>query len=149
MDMTEAHLRTNKISWRLAPAVMAARIWRRVPSGFKLAREAFNPMSTNSTNLFGKAPSDTGFDVIFTACPAQAASHSRSLFSAAAQGLTGPLPVSIAVSSLVAICFPPFPRLSVTWNVLVIGAFASLFQDSCFLLLSSRLLLAHFLLSAS
>src|SRR6185369_5889467 len=99
MDMTEAHLRTNKISWRFAPAAMAARIWRRVPSGFRLVREAVKPISTNSMNLVGKIPSADGF-VIFTACPAQTGSHSRSLFSAATQELAvWSLPGVFAVSS--------------------------------------------------
>src|SRR5215813_8581743 len=108
MDMTEAHLRTNKISWRLAPAAMAARIWRRVPSGFRLAREAFNPTSTNSMNLEGSGPSDGEFVVSFTACSAQTVSHSRSLFNAFTQGLTDWLNVSLPVSSAIAILFPLF-----------------------------------------
>src|SRR5215469_12287025 len=108
MDITEAHLRTNKISWRRAPAAMAARIWRRVPSGFRLVREAFNPMSTNSMNLVGKTPSAKGFVVIFTACPAQTGSHSRSLFTAATQGLVAwSVAAALAVSSPVAIFSPP------------------------------------------
>jgi len=108
MDMTEAHLRTNKISWRFAPAAMAARIWRRVPSGFRLVREAVKPISTNSMNLVGKIPSADGF-VIFTACPAQTGSHSRSLFSAATQELAvWSLPGVFAVSSDFGIFSPSF-----------------------------------------
>src|SRR5262249_3495859 len=87
MDITDAHLRTNKISLRLAPAARAARMWRRVPSGFRFVREAFKPTLTNSTNLAGNTASVQGFVVIFTQCSAQAGSHSRSLFSAAVQGL--------------------------------------------------------------
>src|SRR5215470_2508210 len=87
MDITDAHLRTNKISLRLAPAARAALMWRRVPSGFRFVREAFKATLTNSTNLRGKIPSVQGFVVIFTQSSAQAGSHSRSLFSAAAQGL--------------------------------------------------------------
>src|SRR5215469_814837 len=87
MDITDAHLSTNKISLRFAPAARAARMWRRVPSGFRFAREAFKPTLTNSTNFVGKIPSVQGFVVIFTQCSAHAGSHSRSLLSAAAQGL--------------------------------------------------------------
>src|SRR5262249_16213184 len=103
--------------WRLAPALIAALIWRRVPSGFRLVREAFNPMSTNSTNLVGKTPSAKGFVVIFTACPAQTASHSCRLFRAATQGLPlPPVPWSFAVSSPVAIFCPPFLHSLATRN---------------------------------
>src|SRR5215470_17932327 len=105
MDITDAHLRTNRISWQLAPAAIAARMWRRVPSGFTFVREAFKPTQSNSMNFVGKIPSVHGFVVIFKACSAQAGSHSRNLFSATAHGLAGwPLPEAFTVSSPVAIC---------------------------------------------
>src|SRR5579859_7337034 len=81
-------------------------MWRRVPSGFRLVRPAFNPTDTNSTNFLGKTPSVQGFVVIFNASSAHLGSHSRSLPSAATQGLTGWL--VFAVSSPVAIFLPPF-----------------------------------------
>src|SRR5215469_5957629 len=77
MDMTDAHLRTNKISWR------------RVPSGFRFVRPAFNPTLANSINLMCKIPSFQGFVVIFTHSSAQDGSHSRNRLNAVAQGLAG------------------------------------------------------------
>ena len=41
IDMTDPHLRTKRISSRVAPASSAARMWRRVPSGFRLVQAAF------------------------------------------------------------------------------------------------------------
>src|SRR5260221_1344070 len=104
MDITDAQFRTNKISLQLAPSARAARMWRRVPSGFRLVREAFKPTLINSMNLTGKIPSIQGLVVIFTECSAQVGSHSLSWFRAAAQGLTGcslfeafSFPLSVAI----------------------------------------------------
>src|SRR6266481_9849089 len=112
MDITDAHFRTKRISCLFAPAAMAARMCRRVPSGLRFVCAAFKPTLTSSMNLVGKTPSVQGFVVIFTACSAQAGSHSRSLLSAAAHGLAAwSLPGAFAVSSPVAIFFPPFSRV--------------------------------------
>src|ERR1700739_5009402 len=106
MDITDAHLRTNKISSRFAPAAIAARIWRRAPSGLRCAPAAFKPTQTSSINLTGKTSLVQGFVVIFTHSSAQAGSHSRSLFKAASQGLIEcPLTESSVVSLLVTIFF--------------------------------------------
>src|SRR5258707_9959564 len=88
MDITDAHFRTNKISLQLAPSARAARMWRRVPSGVRLGREAFKPTLINSMNLTGKNPSIQGLVVIFTEGSSQVGSPSFCWFSAAAQGLT-------------------------------------------------------------
>src|SRR5262249_4276980 len=103
-----AVLRTNRTSWRVAPAARAARMWRRVPSGFRPVRVAFNPTDTNSTNFLGKIPLVDGSVVIFTASSAQVGSHSRSLLSAATQELADrSAGEAFAISSPVAILFPP------------------------------------------
>ena len=80
-------------------------MWRRVPSGFRFVREAFNPTSTSSMSLTGKTPSVQGFVVIFTACFAQFAQRH----------CPASLPEAFAVSSPVAIFFPPF------WLSLAVG----------------------------
>src|SRR4029077_18270450 len=106
MDITDAHLRTNKTSSRVAPAAIADRIWRRIPSGLRCAPTAFKPTQTSSMNLRGKTPLVQGLVVIFTHCSAQAGSHSRSLFSAASQGLIErPFTESSTVPLLVTIFF--------------------------------------------
>src|SRR4029077_14619208 len=87
MDIIDAHFRTNKISSRFAQAAIAARIWRRTPSGLRCGPAAFKPTQTSSINLMGKRPLVQGSVVIFTHCSAQAGSHSRSLFTAASHGL--------------------------------------------------------------
>src|SRR6516225_1245111 len=111
MDITDAHFRANRISWRFAPAAMAARIWRRVPSGLRFVCAAFKATLTNSMNLVGKAPSVQGFVVILTACSAQRGSHSRSLLSAAAHGAAACSLLGVfGVSVPVAIFFTPFSR---------------------------------------
>ena len=56
IDMTDAHLRTKRISSRVAPASSAARMWRRVPSGLRFVQAAFKPTLTNSMNLRGRTP---------------------------------------------------------------------------------------------
>src|SRR5215469_2959735 len=104
MDMIDAVFRTNRISCLLAPAARAARMWRRVSVGLRFVCEAFKPTDTNSMNFVDRQLSVHGSVVIFTACSAQAGSHSRSLLSAAAHGFsTSPLPEVFAVSSPVAI----------------------------------------------
>src|SRR5262249_48047 len=87
MDITDAHLRTNKISLRLAPAARAARMWRRGPPRFRFVRGAFKTTLTNLANLAGKTSALQRIVVNFHQSSAQAGSHSRSLFSAAVQGL--------------------------------------------------------------
>src|SRR5215475_15066943 len=80
-------------------------MWRRVPSGFRIVRPAFNPTLTNSINLIDKTPSVHGFVTIFTQRSAQAGSHSRSLSSAAAQGLAA---CSLAKAFAAMLCFSFF-----------------------------------------
>src|SRR6516164_1641925 len=114
MDITDAHLRTNKISWRLAPAASAARMWRRVPSGFRFVRPAFNPTLANSINLMGKIPSIQGFVVIFTHSSAQDGSHSRNRLNAVAQGLAGCSPAKTFSGILFVPLSPFLPNLQTT-----------------------------------
>ncbi len=54
MDKTDPHLRTNKISSRVAPASSAARMWWRVPSALRLVQAAFKLTLTNSINFRGQ-----------------------------------------------------------------------------------------------
>ena len=84
--MTEAHLSTKRISSRVAPALSAARMWRRVPSGLRLVHAALRPTATNSMNLRGSTPSVHGFVVIVAQVAAHAGSHSLSLANAGSQG---------------------------------------------------------------
>ena len=63
--ISEAPLRTKRISSRVAPASRAARMWRRVPSGLRLVQAAFSPTPTSSMNLRGRTPLVQGFVVIF------------------------------------------------------------------------------------
>src|SRR5574342_872429 len=95
MDITDAHLSTNRISSRVAPARSAARIWRRVPSGLRLVQAAFNATPTSSTSLRGRTPLVQGFVVIFTHVPAHCGSHSRSVTTAASHG-----PVAFVVAGV-------------------------------------------------
>src|SRR5260370_14473129 len=100
MDITAATFKTNRISSRLAPASIAARMWRRGPTGLRFVLGEFKLILTSSINFADKTPSVQGFVVIFTHCSAQAGSHSRSLPSAASQGL-------VACSVTEAFAVPP------------------------------------------
>src|SRR5216683_1929045 len=89
MDKTEAHLRTNKISSRIAPASSAARMWRRVPSALRFVQAAFKPTLTNSTNLRGRTLRVHGLVLILKQSSAHFGSHSRSVSKAESQGPVG------------------------------------------------------------
>src|SRR5713101_1305633 len=89
MDKTEAHLRTNKISSRIAPASSAARMWRRVPSGLRFVQAAFKPTLTNSINLRGRTPLVHGLVLILKQASAHFGSHSRSVSKGESQGPAG------------------------------------------------------------
>src|SRR5260370_12929169 len=106
-------------------------MWGGAPSGLKFVCAAFRPTLTNSMNLVGKTPSFQGLVVIFTACSAQAGSHSRSLLSAAAHGLAAwSLPGAFAVSSPVAIFFPPFSRVLFQSGILLLHCIHNTFGFS-------------------
>src|SRR5271155_5041220 len=93
MDRTDPHLRTNKISSRVAPASSAARMWWRVPSALRLVQAAFKLTLTNSMNLRGRTEWVHGLVLILTQDSANFGSHSRSLSKAESQG---PLGVSVS-----------------------------------------------------
>src|SRR5271156_1061453 len=99
MDKTDPHLRANKISSRVAPASSAARMWWRVPSGFRLVQAAFKLTLTNSINLRGRTESFHGLVLILKQSWAHFGSHSRSVSKAESQGPTGG-PVTALVFSL-------------------------------------------------
>src|SRR5580704_11885772 len=89
MDMTAPHLRTNKISSRVAPASRAALIWRRVPPALRLVQAAFKLTPTNSINFRGKTEWVHGLVLILKQSSAHFGSQSRNLSKAESQGPVG------------------------------------------------------------
>src|SRR5271170_5223894 len=89
MDRIDPHLRTNKISSRVAPASSAARMWCRVPSGSRFVQAAFRLTLTSSINLRGRTECVHGLVLILKHSSAHIGSHSRSVFRAESQGPFG------------------------------------------------------------
>src|SRR5271169_6470643 len=86
MEMSEAILRTIRISSRVAPAWSAARMCRRVPSGFKFVQAAFSATPINSTNLRERTPLVHGFVVILRQVSAHSESHFHNWANAESHG---------------------------------------------------------------
>src|SRR5271169_3772571 len=89
MDKIDPHLRTNKISSRVAPTPSAARMWCRVPSGLRFVQAAFRLTLTSSINLRGRTECVHGLVLILKHSSAHIGSHSRSVFRAESQGPFG------------------------------------------------------------
>src|SRR5579872_1456289 len=104
MDKDDPHLRTNKISSRVAPASRAARMWCRVPTALRLVQAAFKLTPTNSINLRGRTEWLHGLVLILKQSSAHFGSHSRNLSKAESQGPVG-APVTPSVFSLYSILF--------------------------------------------
>ena len=82
IDSSDAIFTTVRISFGVAPAASAARMWRRVPSACKFVQAAFTAMQISSTSLSGRMPLVHGSVVNLRQASAQLASNSRSLSSA-------------------------------------------------------------------
>src|SRR5277367_5289883 len=80
------HLRTRRISSRVAPASSAARIWRRVPSSSRFVQEQFSARKISSTSLRGRTPLVHGFMPTRNSSSAPLGSHSLSLSKDEPQG---------------------------------------------------------------
>ena len=86
MAIPEAILRIMRISSRVAPAASAARMCRRVPSGFRFVQAAFSATPTSSTNLRGRMPLSQGLSVMVAQIAAHDDSQLRSFSSAESHG---------------------------------------------------------------
>src|SRR5277367_2068705 len=116
MDSIDPHLRTNKISSRVAPASSAARMWCRVPSGSRFVQAAFRLTLTSSINLRVRTECVHGLVLILKHSSAHFGSHSRSVFRAESHGPVGRSVTASAfclypVVSLMT--FPPAPQRTV------------------------------------
>src|SRR5271166_816479 len=86
IDMTDAILKTIKISSRVAPASSAARMWRGVPSALRFAQATLSATLINSTVLRERTPEVHGLVDMFTHVSVHFGSHSRIWSKAASHG---------------------------------------------------------------
>src|SRR5271163_2272947 len=108
------HLRTMRISSRVAPASSAARIWRRVPSSSRFVQEQFSAREISSTSLRGRTPLVHGFVPTRSSSSAPLGSHSLSLSKDEPQGSAGRAVDDAFVATVSVAIFPPFSRSTTT-----------------------------------
>src|SRR5271157_6240931 len=108
--MIEAIFNTVRISSRVAPAWSAARMWRRVPSGFRLVQAAFNATPISSTSFRCRIPPVQGFVVMLRQVSAHFGSHLCNWARASPQG-----PVSLGRSVFGVVALPALLLIAISY----------------------------------